>query len=81
MVEDAPSSRTISLAEFCPVPSNPLSTKTSKRKSFLKSEEDVSRKNQHKRNDGKKAESTAIETTPETSRGRVFTRSSLKPTH
>ena len=80
---DPSSSKTISLADVCPVvtptSSTLLTTKAAKRKPTQKAEEDASRKTQHKRNDNKKVELVLAETTLETIRGRI-TRSSAKPT-
>lgn len=84
LVEDVPSSKTISLADVClaldPPSSSRLTSKTSKRKSFHKEDEDGSRKNNPRRNDSKKAESEALERAEETSKARVL-RSTAKPTH
>ena len=75
--------KTISLADVCPVvnptSSNPLTTKTTKRKPSQKVEEDVSRKTQQRRNEKKKVDLALTDGTIEIGRGRI-TRSSAKPT-
>lgn len=84
LLRDPSSLKTISLAEVCPVVnpalSGSLTTKTAKRKSSQKPEEDVSRKTQQRRNENKKPELEATESTVEASKGRI-TRSSAKPTN
>lgn len=84
LLKDPCSSKTISLAEICPVVnpalSGPLTIKNAKRKSSQKTEEDAIRKTQQRRNENKKAELEATDSTIETGRGRI-TRSSAKPTN